>query len=286
MQWVVVINSKLVLVSLTGLMLLASCEERISQGDRLSADELTYLRERAALQCLSLSNKTYENIEKASNDNMLSFVRGNTWKYEYKIDNTIIGSKTSHIYVWKVSPPHVYFRMKLSDDGGIKNRFLKVDTLTNIDMFRNLQEKTCGKTLNATGSSPLNVKLEVLNQREDADTVSDTTTDYKISSLYPAYFGAINYKKTKKTYNNDDVLQKTEVFEYIFTRISDTTQPASYDDNVNIPNREFCVVKYADPTPPKTRDEYAFPFELECKTSGTVDGNGDGTPDFDPAAEL
>jgi len=282
MPWVVVINSKLLLVSLTGLLILASCEESVSQGDKLTAQELAYLRERASLQCLSASNKTYENIEKASNDNMLSFVRDNTWKYEYKKDNTVI--ETSHVYVWKVSPPHVYFRMKLTDAGTTKNRFLKVDTLVNIDMFRNLQSKSCSKKLTVTGSSPIIVKTEQLNQREDADTVSDTTIDYTVSSLYPAYFGSMNYKKTKKSYNNDDVLQKTEVFEYIFTKISNTTQPASYTDPL-IVNPEFCVPKFTDSVAP-ARDDYAFPFTLECKTSGTVDGNGDGTPDFDPAAEL
>lgn len=284
MPWAVVINSKLFLVSLTSLLFLASCEERISQGDRLTVAELEYLRNRAALQCVSASNKTYENIEKSSNDNMLSYDPGNTWKYEYKIDNTVIGAKTSNIYIWKVSPPTVYFRIRSSDEGTIKNRFIKIDTLMNIDMFRNLQSKSCNKKLTVTGSSPLIVTTELLNQREDADTVSDSTTSYTVSALYPAYFGAINYKTTKKTYNNDDVLQKTEVFEYVFTRTSDTAQPASYTDP-SITNPEFCVPKFIDSVAP-ARDDYAFPFTLECTTSGTVDGNGDGTPEFDPAAEL
>lgn len=279
----VVINSKLLLVPLTGLLLLASCEERVSQGDRLTGAELEYLRDRASKQCISASNKTYENIEKASNDNMLSFVRENTWKYEYKKDNTVI--ETSYVYVWKVTPPAVYFRMKLTDAGFTKNRFLKVDTLANIDMFRNLQEKSCNKTLSVSGTSVLRVKTESLNQREDADTVADIINDYTISSAYPAYFGVMNLTKSKKFYNNDDVLQKTEVFENSFTRVSNTVQPAVYTDP-SIINREFCVVKYSDPTPPKTRDDYVFPFDVKCETSGTVDGNGDGTPDFDPVAEL
>lgn len=264
-------------------MFLSSCEETVSGGNKLSQNELDYLRQRATAECIAGSNKRFQDLAKASNDNMLNYVRENTWKYEYKKDSTVI--ETSHIYVWKVSPPSVYFRIRLSESGTVKNRFVKVDTSSNEDMMRNLQVQLCNKTLNVTGTSILNVKIETPKEREDADTLVDTVSNYTVSTAYPTFFSTMNYKKTKKSYNNKEVLQKTEVFEYGLTKISNTAQPASHMDP-SIPNREYCVVKYADPTPPSTLDVYQFPFPLKCETSGPVDGNGDGTPDFDPDNEL
>lgn len=271
------------IILIFALLMLASCEEEVQMYDKLTAAERAAIEQRSELKCLTDTENTFEQYGENSNDKLLELTRNDSWKFEYKKDNTVI--ETSYLYVWKVSAPNVYFRFKLTQAGVTKNQFIKIDTSSNEDIIRNIQEKKCSKALTVSQSETnINMKVEVKKSREDADTVVDTITDYRMPVALPAYFSVLNRTLTKKSYNNDEELQKTEKFEYIFTRISDVTQPATYTDS-DISSREFCVVKYTDPTPPDTRDDYAFPFTLLCET-GNVDVNGDAVIDFTPATEL
>ncbi len=281
-----VINSKLFTVSILSLLLLISCQEELQKGSDLSASELAYIRARAAAKCVSESNTDFSDYEDSSNSVMLNSERENTWKLEYKKDNTVI--ETSYIYVWKVSSPFVYYRIKLTEAGVVKNQFLKVDTTTNDEMMRNLQEQDCAKTLDvAVGPSSMTVNVDSGLATEDSSTLAKYEKDYRLITSYPAYFGSLNRKITKKSYNNSDVLQKTEVFDYVFTNTSDTTLPDTYND-ASIVNAEYCVVTNTTAVLPDTLDNYTFPFTLTCTTSDTAgpDGNGDTVEDFDPATEL
>jgi hypothetical protein len=282
----VVINSKLFTVSILSLLLLISCQEELQKGSDLSDSELDYIRARAAAKCVSESNTDFSDFEDSSNSVMLNSERENTWKLEYKKDNTVI--ETSYIYVWKVSSPFVYYRIKLTEAGVVKNQFLKVDTTTNDEMMRNLQEQDCAKTLDvAVGPSSMTVNVDSGLATEDSSTLAKYEKDYRLITSYPAYFGSLNRKITKKSYNNSEVLQKTEVFDYVFTNTSDTTLPDTYND-ASIVNAEYCVVTNTTAVLPDTLDNYTFPFTLTCTTSDTAgpDGNGDTVEDFDPATEL
>ena len=281
-----VINSKLFTVSILSLLLLISCQEELQKGSDLSDSELDYIRARAAAKCVSESNTDFSDFEDSSNSVMLNSERENTWKLEYKKDNTVI--ETSYIYVWKVSSPFVYYRIKLTEAGVVKNQFLKVDTTTNDEMMRNLQEQDCAKTLDvAVGPSSMTVNVDSGLATEDSSTLAKYEKDYRLITSYPAYFGSLNRKITKKSYNNSEVLQKTEVFDYVFTNTSDTTLPDTYND-ASIVNAEYCVVTNTTAVLPDTLDNYTFPFTLTCTTSDTAgpDGNGDTVEDFDPATEL
>lgn len=281
-----VINSKICLVPILSFLLLSSCQEELQKGSELSDAELAYLRARAAAKCVSESNADFSDFEDSSNSTMLNSERTNTWKLEYKKDNTII--ETSYIYVWKVSSPFVYYRIKLNESGVVKNQFLKVDTTTNDEMMRNLQEQDCAKTLDVSvGPSSMVVNIDTALATEDSTTLVKYEKDYRLVTSYPAYFSSLNRKITKKSYNNDEVLQKTEIYDYVFTNISNTTLPDTYND-ASITNAEYCVVTNTTAVLPDTLDNYTFPFTLTCTTSDTngPDGDGDSVEDFDPVTEL
>jgi hypothetical protein len=286
LPWAVVINSKIFILTILSLLIISSCQEELQKGSELSASELAYIRARAAAKCVAESNTDFSDYEDSSNSVMMNSERGNTWKLEYKKDNTVID--TSYIYVWKVSSPFVYYRIKLTESGVVKNQFLKVDTTTNDEMMRNLQEQDCAKTLDvAVGPSSMTVNVDTGLATEDSSTLVKYERDYRLITSYPAYFGSLNRKITKKSYNNDEELQKTEVFDYVFTNTSDTTLPDTYND-ASIINAEYCVVTNTTAVLPDTLDNYTFPFSLTCSTSDTngPDGNGDTVEDFDPATEL
>ncbi len=286
MLWAVVINSKILILTILSLFVVSSCQEELQKGSELSASELAYIRARAAAKCVAESNTDFSDYEDSSNSVMMNSERGNTWKLEYKKDNTLID--TSYIYVWKVTPSSIYYRIKLTESGVVKNQFLKVDTTTNDEMMRNLQEQDCAKTLDvAVGPSSMTVNVDTGLATEDSSTLVKFERDYRLITSYPAYFGSLNRKITKKSYNNDEELQKTEVFDYVFTNTSDTTLPDTYND-ASIVNAEYCVVTYSPAVLPDTLDNYTFPFSLTCSASDTngPDGNGDTVEDYDPATDL
>jgi hypothetical protein len=266
--------------------LVSACNENIAQGDKLTQAERDYLRSIAAAKCISESNENYEDLENASNSNMLAQVRDNTLKYEYKKDGTLI--ETSYLYVWKVSPPDVYYRLSLVEAGITSNKFIKIDTSENTAMFRSIQSKGCNKTLTVTGSTfSKNANLESARTRVDVNTLTESETDYRAVSTYPAYFANLNKLLTRRTLNNDEVVTKTEKYDYVISSNDVTVQPLTYND-ATIANRSYCVVKRTAPTAPSTYDTYAFPYELECTTEDVIgpDANGDAVSDFAPSAEL
>lgn len=263
-----------------------ACNENIAAGDKLTAAERQFLRDRAAAKCIAASDSSYRELETASNNNMLAFERNQTWKYEYKKDSTII--ETSYLYVWKVSPPHVYFRLSITEGVTTTNKFIKLDTSSNIDMFRAFQQKGCAKTLTVTGSSSRNANIEVARSRVDTETLTESETDYRIVSTYPAYFANLNKLLTKRTLNNSEAVTKTEKYDYTISTNAAAVQPLLYTD-ATITNKTYCVVKFTAPLPSSSYDTYAFPFDEACTATpdaNNPDANADSVADFDPATEL
>lgn len=277
------ISSAALLLSMT---LLSACNENIAKGSKLTQAERDYLRTIAAARCISASDEAYEDLENASNNNMLAQVRNNTLKYEYKKDGTLI--ETSYLYVWKVSPPDVYYRLSLIEAGVTSNKFIKIDTSENTAMFRALQSKGCNKTLTVTGSTfSRNANIEVARTRVDVDTLTESETDYRAISSYPAYFANLNRLLTRRTLNNSETVTKTEKYDYVISSNAVTVQPLTYND-ATISNRSYCVVKRTGPTAPSAYDTYAFPYELECTTEDVIgpDADANGVSDFSPSVEL
>lgn len=281
MHWVVVISSKLssTFLFLSLALISSACEKQISKGDELTQAERDYLRQRAALKCIEQTNSDYKSFERSTNDTMLGLERNQTWKYEYKKDNVVV--ETSYLYVWKVSPPHVYFRLRITEEGSTTNKFYKFDTSSNIDMIRNLQKKRCDKSLDISDSSnSISVRIEEARTRIDDENLSEGEIDYRIPNTYPPFFGNLNRKKTVRTLDNDEKVTKTETFDYVFSTNASTTQPTSYTDP-SIVNRKFCIPTFTNPVPPATLNVYDFPFKEQCSATGP-DANGDSIPDFDP----
>jgi len=251
-------------------LLSGACEKQIQKGDELTQQERDYLRQRAAQKCIEQTNDTYKTYERATNDTMLGFERNQTWKIEYKKDNVVV--ETSYLYVWKVSPPDVYFRLRQTENGTTTNKFYKFNTLSNMDMVRNLQKKRCAKSMDISDSgSSINVRIEDPRVRIDDETLNEGEMDYRLTTAYPPFFGNLNRKKTLRTLDNDEKVTKTETFEYVFSTNAVTTQPISYTD---VANRTFCVPTFTSPIPPETLNVYDFPFKESCSLTGT--------PEFDP----
>lgn len=263
---------------LLSLLAFAGCEETVEKGKSLTEQERLYLRERAAKKCIENSDRDIEKFYKNSNNRMLDYERGDTWELKYSKGDAEVD--TSYAYVWKVSPPNVYFRLRMVEGGTTTNRFLKLDTTANEEMVRNIQKNVCNKTLSSSiSSSRMNINIKEARISEDSKTESKSEVDYRVESQYPAYFGVLNRKKTKRYYDKKDEnkVTKTETFEYTVKRIADVNQPANYTDGT-ITKREYCVVKFTADTP---LNIYAFPFALDCTDSDTA-----GPAGFDPAAEL
>lgn len=277
------------LLLLPALLLTSSCEKTVQAGAGLTDEERAYLRERAETKCKEDTASAFKNFYEASNDFMLDYLRNRTWKYEYKKDNNVI--ETSYFYVWKVNAPDIYFRLKVLESGTTTNYYVKIDTTENQEMIQNLQRLKCKKTNEVTvGSTAMTVKIEEARTPEDADTESEITTDYRVATKYPAFFSALDKKKTKKIFKEDtDTVTKTEVYDYVLTDVTSVVQPLTYND-ATIVNIKYCVVKNSAPIAPDTFNTYAFPFDFKttCVSSDTngPDANGDAVEDFDPATEL
>jgi hypothetical protein len=296
MLLVVVINSRAISsFILCILAFLASCEERLEMGKTLTQAELDYLRTREVAKCISESDPSLNSFEESSNENLKNYAAGKTWKISYSKDSTEI--ETSYLYVWRVDGSILYLRYKVMEEGSLKNKFIKIDTAANTDMLRNLQEKYCAKNFDSfgLGSSAITI-VDNNNSRifESTDNYVENDYEYKFTSIDPVYYGAINTTRTKNTFktSTDKTPTKTEKYVYAITTLTTTTtQPTIYTDST-ITTRFYCGVNFTTPVLPDTRNDYAFPFTLKCTSStanqdtATLDINGDGIVDFDPAAEL
>jgi hypothetical protein len=251
----------------------AACEKQVQVGDELTQAERDYLRQRAAQKCIEQTNDTFKSYERSTNDTMLAHERNQTWKIEYKKDSTVV--ETFYLYVWKVSPPHVYYRLRQTESGTTVNKFYKFDTFANIDMVRNLQKKSCAKSMEiSSNSGAISIQIDDPRVRIDNDSLSEGEVDYRLTTAYPPFLGNLNRKKTVRTLDNDEKVTKTETFDYVFSTNTATTQPTSYTDT-SIVNRSFCVPTFTSPIPPETMNVYDFPFKESCSSGAT--------PEFDPS---
>lgn len=268
-------------------MLAASCEQEISAGNKLTQAERDYLRTLAAQKCLKESKSAFEDFAEKSNDLMVDFPQGKTWKIVYSKGTAEID--TSYIYVWKVNGSKVYFRYLHTEGSSVSNKFFKIDTDTNTDMVMSFQTLYCNKSIENPSVSSSNISADIATNPkrilESTDNYVEASTKYTMASSYPFYIGSLNTTITKKYFKNSSTstTTKTDTYTYKVTLMSGTTtQPASYT-NASISNRKYCGVKFTTP------DVYTFPLVLDCPTTsdtGTVDSDGNGVVDFDPQNEL
>lgn len=289
------INFKSLLAFLLLSVLFSSCGEEEPIGDKLSAAELLYLRTRAAAKCAAESDVAFQIVTDNSLSSILSHDRNERWNLTYKIktDNgSYTNVQTDTLYVWKRTATHVYYRLKETTGGDETNKFYKIPIDFNDDMIRAIQTQECNKSFTVSkASTQLSTTIKEARIVLNATTKTETHNQYRVRTLLPAFFGKKDLLKTKFTYNEKDVLQKTEYFDWTFSVSSDTDlQPASYTDG-SILKRTYCVVEYSDPSASSYKT-YAYPYVERCTNltdgdSPSLDANlGAGSDLFTPATEL
>lgn len=258
------------------MLLSVSCkEETIRAFNELTPGEQEAIRQRRELKCLEDSKRDYEDFAALSNEKMVDMLRHQSWKYEYKKDNTVI--ETSYISVWNVTGSVAYFLLTLTEGGSTTNRFLKINTTTNSELIADLRVKKCAKTLTVSdGTTSASAKIEEAQGSDDSETYYKPIVTYTFDFNLPGYFGVRKLKREKKIYKeSDDTLSKTEVYEYVMT--GRTSPPNLSYPYTNYANRSYCTIKSNGGTP----NTFNFPYELDCKTDSTID-----PAQFDPATEL
>lgn len=275
----------------SALLLSASCEKEIEAGDGLTQAERDYLASRAQAQCISDSANTFTDYKADSADAIMDFERDEAWKYEYKKDTTVID--TTSVSIWKVSAPNLYIRLNIVEDGTTYNKFIKIRTADNSDMWNAVQTIKCVKSTlvksrTATlGSSTATATIEDLRiNGDEADTFFDVKTVYNFKTNVPTYFGFLDRVKTKKTVDDDDAVTKTETYTYTLTK---NTNPSDQnDDFTTYSNKRYCMIAYTPAVPPATENTFAFPYTLTCTDNAAtgVDIDGDTVADFLPNTEL
>lgn len=232
----------------------------LTQAERDAINSARYTK------CMGESARNYEDFTETSNQKLVDLDRDQSWKYEYKRDDTVIIPNDS-VSVWKVNGTTVYFRLKVSEGAVTKNKFLKLTTTTNTEMIADLKEQKCIKrseiVVTDTASSAT-AKTKEQTGNDDADTNYTINSTYSLDFNHPAFFSKYRVSQVKKTYNNDtDALTKTENHTYSLTVISNPA--AQNDDYTTYSEREYCAV-VPTTTGPNT---YNVPFVIDCKTDST-----------------
>ncbi len=274
---------------------LLSCGETEQIGNKLEADELAYLRARAAAKCISESNPEFRDIIEESNSNLVDYVRadastGDAWKYIYKKSTSTTADATHYVYVWRQTTSYTIFRIVLDNAGSTQNIFLKYDSTINNDMFRTIQEDICAKTFTSgsTNSSSGTIKID-----DPAFTVTGTGTSakykffrtYSLSSAFPAFFTSLRLARIKKIYNDDDAQTSSETYNYTIEALGSPEQPDVYTDaTIQSNNPTYCLATSAAPTGTNTYRDYTFPINvlapvaagsnLTCNTTGVAITDG------------
>lgn len=273
------------LIMMSAMLLAASCNKDIQAGNTLTDEERQYVDNLALEKCKADTAKTLEDYKADSGKAIMDLVRDNSWKYEYKKDSTVVDSTS--VSVWKVSPPNLYLRLNITEDGVTYNKFIKIGVDDNNEMWTTVQTMKCYKITTvksrtvSMGSNTATTTIQDLRiNGDEANTFVDGKTVYNFKTSLPAYYGFLDRVRTKQTLDKDGKVTKTETFTYTVTKIS---SPAAQNTSVSsYSNRKYCMVVFKSPVAPSTANTFDFPYTLKCEpdTATTVDANSDGTPDF------
>lgn len=250
---------------------LTSCEENVQAGGDLTDAERQYLRERAATKCLSETASEYKELYNDMVTNMLTYARNYAWKIEQKrTQNSSTQIVFTHtLAVWKVDPPHIYYRMRREGGSSTTNTvYYKMSTTDNIDMVLNIQKLECDKTYVVSGNVTQQiVTINDPRQSEEADKYFDVSTEYRINESYPAFFSNYNKKITRTNLDANFKVTSTVIDEWTITPITNPAAQVEPYTNSTYVNRMYCIVPFTANTPYNT---YAFPFTETCTSDDTA----------------
>ncbi len=258
---------------------LLSCGDTEQIGNKLSAEELAYLRARAAAKCLSENRSAMTNYITENNRTLMEELeRGDSWPLTYNDDGS---TRNFNIYVWKVDATNgiIYLRVFI-DDRSDANIYLKLSTAQNTTILNDLLAHKCAKDYDSVNIGGSSVTAVIDNERAVATSTTQTEDDYtyRFVSVFPAYMSFYNNTLTSKTYNNDDDLTNTDTFTYTVGAQTTVTLTASYKD-ASLDNIEYCIPVVN--TTPVANTTYNLPYEVSCTTDDTA-----GPPGFDPQVDL
>ena len=180
-----------------------SCNSVDNNGIKgLTADEITYLREKARLQCISDSTSNFRSYRDQSDDqyngsSSNKFYRNKSWIYTLKEGSNTTASITSNISVWKVDAVAVYFVIRTTYLATNSVMFLKITSATNDEMINDLQTKKCSETLAST-TKVTNSSSTVYVHDVLTDSSSKITTYYTHPYNLLAYFGTFMFTKSSQ----------------------------------------------------------------------------------------
>lgn len=265
-------------------LLISSCEENIESYDDLNAAEQLYIRTQARAKCMAETQEDFLDIIDTSNTQLLQLSRLDTWDLVYKKNDAVI--ETSKIYVWKISGSTVYFLISFVEGGSTSNKFVKITSTINSEMFQDLRTKKCDKDLTlSTSPSLLTGTIEEGPITINADSYYKVKSTHSFVNTFPDFFGFINKKRVKKIYNDDtDAVTSTDTYDFIITRVTDVTSlDTNFASDTLYPNKEYCVVDYTAGVPNVYPLPSAPDFGLSCEpdTSPGPDPDGDLTENFD-----
>lgn len=277
---------------LAGLIFLASCEEQEAVGGKMSDAERQAVTQATQDRCFADSDKTWNDFVAYSNQEMMSMLREEAWKYEMKKDSTATSDAADKLIVWKVVPAtnSAYFVLKQSVNGVLKYKFYKVTTSINSEMYKDLQLKKCTKVTNVKVTS--SASSATLTRDYDATINSDNTkTDrelvYNYKSLMPALFGYIANKSVIKTLNSKDVVTATQTYTATLTEIAKVDIPETLPTDGD---NTFCIIKFnAAPGSGDAnlnRVTYNVPYTEECTDNASTTLTAGNGVTFLPATEL
>lgn len=191
-------------------LLVSSCVSTDKTGKSgLDAKEQTNLQNREKLRC-------YADIKKDTLDfraevaDLGGFSRGDRWTYTLTktegTTNTV--TKSSTIYVWKVSGDYLYYLITLKDAYSVTtHRFIRISKTEFNAMITDLANKFCdhatySTVVGTTSSSAFTHKVDSTETSTGSNTYEVSTT-YTFTFANLPFLGSFNSNVVKKEKNSD-----------------------------------------------------------------------------------
>ncbi len=183
-------------------------------------------------------------------------------------------SRSNTITVWKVDATAVYLRIFIDANPDLNN-YVKLTYAQNDTMIDDLLAAKCALTYEKDENVNMGSTTATVTVDGDRATSGNTQIEndftYKFTTAFPAFIANYNSKQTTKTYDLDDVLTKTETFEYTIGTRTTVTLEATYNAGT-IPG----TIQYCIPSTTAT-----VPFTLLCTQSAAAGPAGWAVPSAD-----
>lgn len=176
--------------------------------------------------------------------------------------------------MWKVAADAVYLRIFVDANPDLNN-YVKLTYTQNDQIISDLLTAKCALTYEtddnvSMGATTANVTVDG-DPAISGNTQVENDFTYRFTTAFPAFIANYNNKQTTKTYDLDDVLTKTENFEYTIGTRTTVTLEATYNAGTIAGTIQYCI-----PTSTAT-----VPYTLSCTTSDTVGPAGWANPSAD-----